>query len=67
MATDFEIQKFVQRHHGFIPKMGWIVHVKEVHGIPTLRGATRAGRVVASSRARPKSVRRSKTHFGISA
>jgi hypothetical protein len=44
MATDAEIQKFVQRHHGFIPKPGWIAHVKEVHRIPTLRGANRARR-----------------------
>ncbi len=44
MATDAEIQKFVQHHHGFIPKTGWIAHVKEVHGIPTLRGAKRARR-----------------------
>ena len=42
MDTDAEIQKFVQRHHGFIPKTGWLTHVKEVHGIPTLRGASRA-------------------------
>jgi hypothetical protein len=42
MATSAEIQKFVQRQHGFVPKMGWIAHVKEVHGIPTLRGANRA-------------------------
>ena len=40
MARDAEIQKFVQHRHGFVPKMGWIVHVKEVHGIPTLRGAS---------------------------
>jgi hypothetical protein len=39
-----EIQAFVQRRHGFIPKIGWIAHVKEVHGIPTLRGADRARR-----------------------
>jgi len=44
MATDAEIQKFVQRHHGFIPKPGWVAHVKEVHGVPTLRGANRARR-----------------------
>ena len=44
MATDGEIQRFVQGHHGFIPKAGWIAHVKEVHGIPTLRGANRARR-----------------------
>jgi hypothetical protein len=44
MATDAEIQKFVQRQQGFIPKMGWIAHVKEAHGIPTRRGASRARR-----------------------
>jgi hypothetical protein len=44
MATDTEIKKFVQHHHGFIPKTGWIAHVKEVHGIPTLRGANRVRR-----------------------
>ena len=37
MATDAELQKYVQSHHGFIPKRGWIVHVREVHGIATLR------------------------------
>lgn len=42
MATDAEIRKFVQGQHGFIPKAGWIAHVKEVYGIPTLRGARRA-------------------------
>jgi hypothetical protein len=45
MTTDAEIQKCVRRHQGFIPKLGWIAHVKEVHGVPTLRGATRARRV----------------------
>ena len=44
MATDGEIKKFVQRHQGFVPKVGWIAHVKEVHGIPTMRGANRARR-----------------------
>ncbi len=44
MATDAAIQRFVQRHHGFIPKTGWIAHVKEVHGISTLRGAKGARR-----------------------
>jgi hypothetical protein len=44
MATDTEIQKFVQHHHGFIPKREWIAHVKEAHGIPTLRAANRTRR-----------------------
>jgi hypothetical protein len=44
MGTDAEIQKFVQHHHGFIPTRGWIAHVKETHGIPTVRGANRIRR-----------------------
>jgi len=44
MATDVQIQKFVQSRHGFIPKTGWIAHGKEVHNIPTLREAKRSGR-----------------------
>jgi hypothetical protein len=47
MATDVEIQKFVQSRHGFIPKTGWIAHVKEVHDIPTLREAKRTRRIRA--------------------
>lgn len=27
-----EIRKFVQRHHGFVPKTGWIAHVEEIRG-----------------------------------
>lgn len=42
MATDAEIETFVQGHQGFVPKAGWIGHVKAVHGIPTLHGAKRA-------------------------
>ena len=67
MATSAEIQKFVQRHHGFIPKTGWIAHVKEVHGVPTYVGRSAPVAIVTSSRARPTSVRRSKRRFGISA
>ena len=67
MATDDEIQKFVQHHHGFIPKTGWIAHVKEVHGVPTLRGANRARRDRDIEPCPPKSVRQSKRRFGISA
>jgi hypothetical protein len=60
MATNAEIQKFVQRHHGFIPKMGWIAHVKEVHGIATLGGADRARHDRGVEPCHPKSVRPSR-------
>lgn len=44
MATYVEIQKFVQRHHGFVPKPGWIAHVKALRGLRARRPANRAGR-----------------------
>ncbi len=43
MATYREIQAFVQRHHGFVPKTDWIAHVKVLRGLPTGRPANRAG------------------------
>jgi len=44
MSTYSEIQKFVQRRHGFVPKTSWIAHVKTLRGIPTRGAASRAGR-----------------------
>jgi hypothetical protein len=44
MPTTSEIQKFVQRHHGFIPTTAWINHVKVVWGLGTRQAPSRAGR-----------------------
>ena len=44
MPTYSEIQKFVQHHHGFVPKPAWIAQVKALRGLPTRRAANRAGR-----------------------
>ena len=44
MATYVEIRKFVQRHHGFVPKTGWIAHVKALRGVPTRHGASGTAR-----------------------
>lgn len=44
MATQIEIQKYVQRRHGFVPKSSWIAHVKMLRDLPTRRAANRAGR-----------------------
>jgi hypothetical protein len=44
MPTYSEIQQFVQRHQGFIPKTTWINHVKVVWGLPTRRAPNRARR-----------------------
>lgn len=68
MARDAEIQKFVQHRHGFVPKMGWIVHVKEVHGIPTLRGASRARRARRVEPCPPdkrEAIEEALRHFGL--
>jgi len=68
MATDVEIQKFVQRRHGFIPKTGWIAHVKEVHNIPTLREAKRARRDRAIEPCPPEkreAIEEALRHFGV--
>lgn len=33
MSKYAEIRKFVQRHHGFVPKTSWIAHVEEIRGL----------------------------------
>jgi hypothetical protein len=68
MATDAEIQKFVQHQHGFIPTTEWIAHVKEVHGIPTLRRANRArgGRDIAPCPPEKReAIEEALRHFGV--
>jgi len=68
MATDTEIKKFVQQHHGVIPKTGWIAHVKEVHGVPTVRGAKRARRdrsIEPCSPEKRESIEEALRHFGV--
>ena len=68
MATDLEIQKFVQHHHGFLPKRGWIAHVKEAHGITTLRGAVPDRRDRDIARCPPdkrEAIEEALRHFGM--
>lgn len=68
MATDVEIQKFVQRRHGFVPKTEWIAHVKAVHRIPTLREAKRARRDRAIEPCPPEkreAIEEALRHFGM--
>jgi hypothetical protein len=66
MPTYSEIQKFVQRHHGFVPKTGWIAHVKALRGVSTRRAANRPAGVGASHPARPRSGRPSSKRSDIS-
>jgi hypothetical protein len=57
-----------QRHHGFIPKTEWITHVKEVHGIATLRGANRVRRdrdVEPCPPEKREAIEEALRHFGV--
>src|SRR5438552_13839176 len=51
MSTYVDIQKFVQQHHGFVPKTSWIAHVKALRGLPTRRAAS-SRRTVPARKAR---------------
>jgi hypothetical protein len=58
----------VQRRHGFVPKTGWIAHVKDVHNIPTLREAKRARRDRAVEPCPPEkreAIEEALRHFGL--
>lgn len=66
MPTYSEIQKFVQRRHGFVPKTAWIAHVKALRGISTRRAPNRAGRGRRVVPCPPRSVKQSRRRFGIS-
>ena len=68
MSTYREIQDFVQRHHGFIPKTSWIAHVKTLRGSPTRRAANRAGRgrrVVPCPPEKREAIEQALRHFGL--
>jgi len=62
------IQRFVQRHYGFVPTTGWIAHVKAVSGLPTRRAANRAGRgrrVVPVPAEKREAIEQALRHFGL--
>ena len=68
MPTYSEIQKFVQGHHGFIPKPAWIKHVKVVWGLSTRRAPNRAGRgrrVVPIPPDKREAIEQALRHFGL--
>ncbi len=66
MPTYSEIQKFVQHHHGFIPKTAWITHVKALRGLPTRRAAAGRGRrVVPCPPEKREAIEQALRHFGL--
>lgn len=68
MPTYSEIQKFVQRHHGFVPQTAWITHVKVVWGLSTRQAPNRAGRgrrVVPCPPDKREAIEEALRHFGL--
>ncbi len=45
-ATYREIQNWVRKEHGFLPKTCWIAHCKEIHGLPLGKTPNRYGRAL---------------------
>lgn len=43
MTTYEDIQSYVKRTYGFIPKTCWIAHVKEICGLPVRKAWNRLG------------------------
>jgi hypothetical protein len=67
-TTYSAIQKFVQRHHGFVPTTGWIAHVKALSGLPTRRAANRAGhghRIGPVPAEKREAIEQALRHFGL--
>ena len=68
MSTYVEIRKYVQRHHGFVPKSAWIGHVKALRGIPTRPATNRAGRPRRVERCpadKREAIEEALRHFGL--
>jgi len=67
MATYAEIQAYVQKHHGFVPKTCWIAHVKELNGLPTRRAWNRTGpeRVAPCPPDKRQAIEEALRHFGM--
>jgi hypothetical protein len=59
MAKYAEIRKFVQRHHGFVPKTGWIAHIEEIRGLARSAPAARRVRSPVQRKSGRPSKRRS--------
>jgi len=67
MATYQEIQQWVRKNKGFVPKSCWIADVKEKCGLPVRRASNRRGEK-RENPCPPKKVNAIKTafrHFGM--
>jgi hypothetical protein len=61
-VTSDQIQRFVQRHHGFIPTTDWIDHVKVRWG---LSRPGRIRRVVPCPPDKREAIEQALRHFGV--
>lgn len=44
MATYKQIQDYVKKENGFVPKTCWIAHAKEISGLPVKKSHKRKGK-----------------------
>jgi len=66
MATYAEIQEYVKKKFGFVPKTCWIAHAKEISRIPVKRSHRRIGkRQYPCPRSRLKPIQKAFQHFGM--
>jgi len=67
MATYKEIQKWVKKNYGFVPKTCWIAEVKEISGLPVRKVHNRRGaeRVNPCPPEKAEAIRMAMSHFGM--
>ncbi len=67
IATYQQLQAWVKRYHGFVPKTCWIAHCKELNGLPVRRAPNRrgSGRMVPCPLAKRAAIKAAFRHFGI--
>lgn len=67
MLTHTDIQNYVRRPYGFVPKTCWIAHIRVMNGLPTRRAWNRAGRgrLVPCAPERRDAIEQAFRHFGL--
>ena len=62
-VTDQEIQKWVARHHGFVPESYWIAHCKQLCGLVTGQPESREWQQCPLDK--QSAIKQAFRHFGI--
>ena len=64
MATYKQIQDYVKKKNGFVPKTCWIAHAKEISGLPVKISHRRTGkRQYPCPRSKLKPIQKAFQHF----